>query len=207
MTVEVVNDHYIAEEVLDNTTIPYQDEPVPEGEVRNECIKKEFDLVSEIERFKRLDPQRQEEELRGHNNKYLMHREEDLRDTMRRRSLGPADLRLTHWKWDQDLRDQMRSRDRSGPPDLSSLRNQRSEKSINERFSELLHGVKDREKLIEMLKTGMSGQKTQSEEEHDSNVMTDAHDTNEDGEVAPSEDELTNVQYSESVKEPIPRPI
>ena len=52
----------------------------------------------------------------------------------------------------------------------------------------------------------MSGKKTQSEEEHDSNVMTDSHDTNEDGEVAPSEDELTNVQYSESEKGPTPGP-
>ena len=52
----------------------------------------------------------------------------------------------------------------------------------------------------------MSGQKTQSEEEHDNNVTTDSHDTNEDGEVAPSEDELTGMQYSESEKEPTQGP-
>ena len=151
--------------------------------------------------------------MRGHNNMYLRHGEEDLRDSMRRKSLGPADLRLTHWKKDQDLRVQMRPRLGSGPPDLSSLRYQKSEKSINERFSELTHVVEGREDLIRRLKTGMSrlkagmsGQTTQSEEEHDNNVTSDSHDTNEDGEVTPSEDELTGVQYSESEKEPTQGP-
>ena len=44
----------------------------------------------------------------------------------------------------------------------------------------------------------MAGQKKETEEEYDSNVITDSYDTNEEGEVEPSEDELTNVQYSET---------
>ena len=207
MTVEVENDHYVAVESLEKTTIPYRDDSETEREARNECIKQEFELVDELERFRRLDPQRQEEEIRGHNNVYLRHEEEDLRDSMRRKSLGPADLRLTHWKRDQDLRVQMRPRLGSDPPDLRSLRNQRSEKSINERFSELVHGVEDRGKLIKRLQAGMSGQKTQSEEDHDNDVTADSYETMaSDGEVAPSEDEITGVQYSESDKEPTQGP-
>ena len=57
----------------------------------------------------------------------------------------------------------------------------------------------------------MAGQKKTTEEEYDSNVITDSYDTNEEGEVEPSEDELTNVQYSETdtkdkEKAPIPGP-
>ena len=57
----------------------------------------------------------------------------------------------------------------------------------------------------------MAGHKVKAEEEYDSNVISDAYDTNEEGEVEPSEDELTNVQYSETdtkdkEKAPIPGP-
>ena len=55
----------------------------------------------------------------------------------------------------------------------------------------------------------MAGQKKVTEEENDSNVITDSYDKNEEGEVEPSEDELTNVQYSETdnhEKAPLPGP-
>ena len=212
MTVEVENDHYVTEEVL---PIPYRDDSDTERNDREECIKKEIELVDGIERWRKLDfCQHQAEELRttmrgraGPSD--LRNRDRDLRDTMRRQSLGPTDLRLTHWNWDQDLRVQMRPRPRSGPPDLRSLRNQKSEKLINERFSELITGEKDRDKVIERLQAGVAGQKKVTEEEYDSNVLTDSYDTNEEGEVEPSEDELTNVQYSETdnhEKAPLPGP-
>ena len=138
----------------------------------------------------------------------LRNRNRDLRDTVRRQS-GPADLRNTRWNWDRDLRDQMRPRPRSGPPDLRCLRNTEGEKeagrtikhlekSINERFTELATGAKDREKIIERLQANVTGHKVKAEKEYDSNVISDAYDTNEEGEVEPSEDELTNVHYSET---------
>ena len=51
MTVEVENDQYIAVEQLENTTIPwYRDDPETESEVRNECIKQEFEPLDQIQK-------------------------------------------------------------------------------------------------------------------------------------------------------------
>ena len=46
----------------------------------------------------------------------------------------------------------------------------------------------------------MAGNEEKMEKEYDSNVTSDSdsYDTNEEGEVEPSEDKLTNVRYSES---------
>ena len=45
MQVEVGNDHYVSVEMLDNTTVPYHEDLVTENDDREECIKKEIELV------------------------------------------------------------------------------------------------------------------------------------------------------------------
>ena len=115
--------------------------------------------------------------------------------------------------------DQMRPRKRpsSVPPDLRTLREAINaekaidylEQSIIERTKFLDTGIEERKKIIKRLQATVAGNEEKEEKEYDSNFTSDSHDSNEEGEVEPSEDELTNVRYSESdssVRVPIPGP-
>lgn len=83
------------------------------------------------------------------------------------------------------------------------------EQTITKKTEELDSRVKTRDKLIKRLQAKVANNEEKDEENHDSNVISDAYDTTEEGEVEPSEDELTNVQYSETKtieSTPIPGP-
>ena len=128
MQVEIENDLYVNENMLENTTVPYQENLEAVENDREECIKQEMELVQGIERSRRLEYRQYystdlRTTMRGRTGPSdLRNRNKELRDTMRRKS-GPADLRYARLNRDQDLRDQMRPRPRprSGPPDLRSL--------------------------------------------------------------------------------------
>ena len=82
------------------------------------------------------------------------------------------------------------------------------EQSVIKRAEELDSSSKNRDKIIKRLQASVAGTEAKEEESHDSNVITDAYDSTEEGEVEPSEtsedevepseDELTNVHYSEN---------
>ena len=145
----------------------------------------------------------------------LRNRNIDLRKTLRRRS-GPTDLRNSKLNRDKDLRDMMRPRRRTSsvPPDPRTLREALStekaidylERTIIKREKFLDTGTDERRQLIRRLKTSMAGHKERVEEESDT---SNSSDSNEEGEVEPSEDELINVRYSESdtsIRTPKPGP-
>merc|ERR1712051_755685 len=69
------------------------------------------------------------------------------------------------------------------------------ERTIIKREKFLDTGIDERGQLIRRLKTSMEGQEERGEEESDT---SNSSDSNEEGEVEPSEDELINVRYSES---------
>ena len=105
-----------------------------------------------------------------------------------RRQSSPADLRHSKLNRNTDLRDLTRSRRRASsvPPDLRKLR----------------------EALISGLRNSMTQKEERVEEESDTSSSSSS-DSNEEGEVEPSEDELTNVRYSESdtpIRTPNPEP-
>ena len=134
----------------------------------------------------------------------LRNRNKDLRNTLRQRS-GPADLRYSKLNQNKDLRDLTRPRRRASsvPADLRTPREALStEKSIDylertiikrERFLDT--GPDERRQLISRLKNFMAGTDERVEEESDT---SNSSDSNEEGEVEPSEDKLMNVRYSES---------
>ena len=213
MQVEVENDLYNNENTLENTTVPYQENVEATETDLVECTKKEMELVQGIERYRRLSYRQKCSEdlrttMRGHAGlSDLRNRDKDLRDTMRRKS-GPADLRYARLNRDRDLRDQMRPRQRpsSVPPDLRKPREAINteeaidylEQSIIERTRLLDTGIEERKKTIKKLQATVASNEEKKEKEYKSNVTSDSYDTNEEGEVEPSEDELTNVRYSES---------
>ena len=76
MRVEVENDLYVHENILENTTAITPEEQELMENVRQECLEREMELVQRIEAFRRR----------------AQKWSEDLRLTMRGRP-GPADLR------------------------------------------------------------------------------------------------------------------
>ena len=73
------------------------------------------------------------------------------------------------------------------------------EAATDKMADELDSNIKNRDNIIRRLKASLDEKETKTIESNDSNVITDDYDTNEEGEVEPSEDELTNVvHYSES---------
>ena len=83
------------------------------------------------------------------------------------------------------------------------------EESINTKTKELDSGIKTRDTVIKRQRASFDDYEQKEEDSNDSNVTTDAYDTTEEGEVKPSEDELTNVHYSENkniISTPIPGP-
>ena len=137
MRVEVVNDLYVDENILENTTVKIPDEQESMESVHQECLQREVELVQDIESFRRR-AQKWSEDLRlkirgcpGQSD--LRNRNKDLRQTMRRQS-GPADLRHSKLNRNTDLRDLTRSRRRASlvPPDLRTPREALSiEKAID----------------------------------------------------------------------------
>ena len=110
-----------------------------------------------------------------------------------------------------------RRRTSSVPPDLRTLKEAINaekaidylEKSIIKRAKFLDTGIEERKKIIKRLQATMAGHEVKVEKEYDSNVTSDSYDSNEEGEVEPSEDELMNVRYSESdssIRAPKPGP-
>ena len=221
MTVEVENDLYINENLLENTTALIPEEQESMENVRQECLEKEMELVQWIEAFRRRAQNWSEDlrlTMRGRPVPLpadLRNRNIDLRKTLRRRS-GPTDLRNSKLNRDKDLRDMMRPRRRTSsvPPDPRTLREALStekaidylERTIIKREKFLDTGTDERRQLIRRLKTSMAGHKERVEEESDT---SNSSDSNEEGEVEPSEDELINVRYSESdtsIRTPKPGP-
>ena len=137
---------------------------------------------------------------------------EDIREQMRLRSQSnPSDLRYSRLQPDRDLRELMRPRPprETEPETVSERLVNQLEESINKKAEELDSGLKTRDIAIKRLKACIAEDESKEEESYDSNVITDGYDTTEEGEVKPSEDELTNVHYSETDQTdgtPIPGP-
>ena len=208
MRVEVENDLYIDENLLENTTAIIPEEQESMESVRQECLEREMDLVQRIEAFRRRAQNWSEDlrlTMRGRPGPAdLRNRNKDLRKTRRRRS-GPADLRYSKLNRDKDLRDFIKPRRRTSSvsPDLRTPKEALSteptidypERTRIKRDKFLDTGIDERRQVIRRLKTSMAGHKERVEgESHTSN----SSDSNEEGEVEPSEDELINVRYSES---------
>ena len=190
MTVEVENDLYINENLLENTTTLIPEEQESMESVRQECLEREIDLVQSIEAFRRRAQKWSEDlrlTMRGRPGPaVLRNRNKDLRYTRQRRS-GPADLRYSKLNREKDLRDFIKPKRRtsSASPDMRTPKEAKF----------LGTGIDERRQVIRKLKTSMAGHEVKVEGESNSSNFSDS---NEEGEVEPSEDELINVRYSES---------
>ena len=127
----------------------------------------------------------------------------ELRELMRPQP-GPADLRYSHFQAGKELRDIMKSKAQSTKT-LESVEAATDElvndleAATDKMADELDSNIKKRDDIIRRLRASLDEKETTKND--DSNVTTDTGDynTNEEGEVEPSEDELTNVvQYSDS---------
>jgi hypothetical protein len=132
----------------------------------------------------------------------------DLRLTMRRKS-GPTDLRYTKLNRDKDIRGLMRSKRRTSsvPPNPSTTNQELLttdkaidylERTITNQESFLDTGIDERRQLISRLKRKLQFQARNKVAVKDESETSTSSDSNEEGEVKPSEDELTNVRFSES---------
>ena len=187
MTIEVENEHY--------TPAP-QENPNTEQD-REECLKRELDLVQDIELMKRRILNWNEDlrrTMRGQPGPSdPRNKDKDLRSALRQKS-GPTDLRNSHFNREQDMRAQMR-REPSLPPTLNTLSEAMDlekaiiylEKSIINKEHFLGIGIEERRKLIQKLKATTEDSET-----------SEPGNTSEEGELEPSEDEFINVRYSES---------
>ena len=191
MRVEVENDYYVGGNLFDNTTTLIPTEDADLVNVRQECIAKEFDLAFEVESYRRRsvawsDDLRQTLERRGRPGPTP--RNQDPRETRRRKS-GPTDLRYSKLKVGRgkDLRDFIKTKRRTN----SASPVARTPRGANPNNPK----TEERREAIERLRSSMPGFTEKMEGKKDS---SDSSETNEEGEVAPSEDELTNVRYSES---------
>ena len=68
------------------------------------------------------------------------------------------------------------------------------EESIIKKTEELDSSTKNRDKIIKRLQASVADTEEKKEESHDSNVITDAYDSTEEGEVAPSETSEDEVE-------------
>ena len=205
MTVEVENDMYTG---LDNTTVLIPEEQDSDESVRRECQEKEMELIQRIEAFRRR-AQNWSEDLRltMRGRPVPQYPSTDLRQTMRQKS-GPTDLRNSKLNRDKDIRGMMRPKRRTSsvPPNprtanRESLTTDKAidylEQTIIKRESFLDTGIDERRQLISRLKRRLQFQarnKVVVEEESDT---SNSSDSNKEGEVEPSEDELTNVRFSQ----------
>ena len=191
MRVEVENDLYIDENLLENTTAIIPEEQESMENVRQECLEREMELDKRIEAFRRRAQNWSEDlrlTMRGRPGPAdLRNRYKDLRNTLRRKS-GPADLRYSKLNRNKDLRDLTRPRRRASsvPPDLRTPREALStEKAIDylertiikrERFLDI--GPDERRQLISRLKNFMAGTEERVEEGNDT---SNSSDSNEEG--------------------------
>ena len=191
MTVEVENDLYVGGNLFDNTTAPIPTEQETLENVRQECLARELDLAMEVESFRRRAEEWSEDlrhklERRGRPGPAL--RNQDLKGTRRRKS-GPTDLRYSKLKVgrEKDLRDFIKTKRRtsSASPVL------RTQRGADPSCSE----TDERRAVIDKLRSSMTGIEEKVEGE---NHTSESSESNEEGEVEPSEDELMNVRYSES---------
>ena len=128
----------------------------------------------------------------------------DLRESMRPQP-GPAHLRNSHFHAEKELREVMKPKARSsdslesGEATTDKLVNE-MEAAVDKLADELDSNLKKRDYVIRRLKDSLDEKET-SRNDDDSNVTSDTCDynTNKEGEVEPSEDEMSNVvQYSDS---------
>ena len=190
MTVEVQNDLYVGGNLFDDTTAPLPSEQETLENIRQECLAKELDLAMEIESYKRRSEAWSEDlrsKLESRGRPGIALRNKDLRETCRRRS-GPTDLRYSKLKEGrkEDLRNFIKPKRRTGS--ASPLK--RIPREANSRVTR----EDIRKWVVSKLKSSITGVKDKKEEESET---SDTSDSNEEGEVDPSEDELTNVRFSE----------
>ena len=191
MTVEVENDLYVGGNLFDNTTAPIPTEQETLENVRQECLAREIDLAMEIESFRRRAEEWSEDlrsKLKRRGRPGPAIRNKDLRETCRRKS-GPSDLRYSKLKAgrEEDLRNFIKPNRRTS----SASPVQRTPRGADSRGS----WTDERKQVINKLRSSMTGIEEKVEGESDT---SESSDSNEEGEVDPSEDELTNVRYSES---------
>ena len=191
MRVEVENDYYVGGNLFDNTTTLIPTEDADLVNVRQECIAKEFDLAFEVESYRRRteawsNDLRQKLERRGRPGPGPGNQEP--KET-RRRTMGPSDLKYSKLKVGRgkDLRDFIKTKRRTN----SASPVARTPSGANSNYPR----TEERREAIERLRSSMPGLKEKMEGKNDS---SDSSEINEEGEVAPSEDELMNVRYSES---------
>ena len=226
MTIEVENDHYAP---LAYDTPPQENQASTDLDMeerdRQETQRRETELIRSIDMFRKWAQNPGSEDLRnairGNTGPAdLRNRNKDLRQTLRRAS-GHDDLRNCVLNRDQDLRVQInRRRARSVPTnmesELNNLRNKDSlleeirllEQSVIHQFDLLDFSTARTEEQMRNLRDQMASSDTKSQKEHDSNV-TSAPDSFSEGEVQPSEEEMTYVRYSEtesSSRDPQPGP-
>ena len=118
--------------------------------------------------------------------------DKELREIMRPPP-GPANLRNSHFCAGKELREIMKPKAQETPT-LESV-----EAAAGKLADELEYNIKKRDNIIQRLKASLDDEENSNND--DSNVTTDTGDynTNKEGEVEPSEDELTNVgQHSDS---------
>ena len=208
MTVEFENDMYSG---LDNTTVPITEAPDSDESVRQECQEREMALIQKVESFRRLHQNWSDDlnlTLRG--RPVPQYPSTDLRLTMRRKS-GPTDLRNSVLNRDKDIRSMMRPERRTSsvPPNPETDRREPLttdkaikylERTIVKRENFLGIGTVERRHLINRLKRKMKFQARNNPdyERPTESETSSSSGSNEDGEVEPSEDELTNVRFSES---------
>ena len=126
----------------------------------------------------------------------------DLRHTMRRKS-GPTDLRNSVLNRDKDIRGMMRAKRRtSSDPPSPRTANRKPlttdkaidylEQTIIKREKFLDTGIDERRQLISRLKRRLQFQERNKALVEEQSSTSNSSDSNEEGEVEPSEDKLTN---------------
>ena len=199
MRVEVENDYYVGGNLFDNTTTLIPTEDADLVNVRQECIAKEFDLAFEVESYRRRteawsNDLRQKLERRGRPGPGPGN--QAPKET-RRRTMGPSDLRYSKLKVGRgkDLRDFIKTKRRTN----SASPVARTPSGANSNCPR----TEERREAIERLRSSLSGLKEKMEGKNDS---SDSSETDEEGEVAPSEDELMNVKSDTPTRASDPDP-
>ena len=125
----------------------------------------------------------------------------ELRDLMRPPAC-PADLRYSQLQAGKELRDILKPKTqnsrmlKSVEAETDKLVND-LEEATDKMLDELDSSARKRDNIIQRLRASLD--EKENKERDDSNVTSDDYNTTEEGEVEPSEDELTNiVQHSDS---------
>ena len=195
MTIEVENDQYIGAVLLENTTVPIiTHEKEIMKNIYQECLAREFDLVFEVESFRRGAKEWSEdlrERLERKGRPGAAFRTQDHKGAYRRKS-GPSDLRYSKLKAgrEEDLRYFIKPRRRTDSE--SPLR--RTQNEANPLESQESR-AEERRRIIEQLKSSMIGVQERNEEETET---SESSDSGEDDEGKTSKDGLKEEKYSKS---------